>query len=334
MATFRRVGNKWQCIVRRKGHKPVTKTFSSKTDGDKWARLTESAMDCGTYAEKHSTITLATLIDRYIAEVSPLKRSARQDIQRMRYLRHHLGHLIASQVRSQHIALWRDQRLKAGKAGATVVKEINNLSHLMDTAIREWGVPLISNPVKFVRKPKQARGRDRRVTAEELSALQQTTIAPIVTLAIETGMRLGELLSLSWSTINFVERTATLSLTKNGEKRIVPLSPVALETLERMERKTERVFSQWRSSNGFRSAWKRALSALQRTNSVGTFLRDLRFHDLRHEAASRLFEKGLNVMEVSTITGHKTLAMLKRYTHLRATDIAQKLANTTTNVYR
>jgi integrase len=139
-------------------------------------------------------------------------------------------------------------------------------------------------------------------------------------------MRLGELLSLEWRLIDLDARTATLPLTKNGEKRIVPLSPVALSTLAGMEHKEERVFGHWKAADSFENAWKRTLVRLRKGSTNPIFLTDLRFHDLRHEAASRLFEKGLNMMEVASVTGHKSLVMLKRYTHLRATDIASKLA--------
>ncbi len=138
-------------------------------------------------------------------------------------------------------------------------------------------------------------------------------------------MRLGELLALEWTLIDLEQRTATLPLTKNGEKRMVPLSPVALATLGAMKRQGERVFSQWKATDSFENAWTRTLVRLRKSSSTPSFLADLRFHDLRHEAASRLFEKGLNVMEVASVTGHKTLAMLKRYTHLKASDIALKL---------
>ncbi len=332
MATIRKLpSGSWQALVKRKGHSPTSKTFTTRSDCEKWARHLEADMDRGAYiprSEAEST-TLGALIDRYIDEVSPLKRSCRNDVQRLRYLRNYFGKLSPAALRSQHIAQWRDQRLSEGKAGSTVVKEINSLSHVIDVAIKDWNIGLPSNPVKMVRKPKQARGRDRRVSAEELAALQASKIGAIVTLAVETGMRLGELLSLEWRLIDVEQRTATLPFTKNGEKRIVPLSPTALQTLATMDRNAERVFSQWKAADSFENAWKRTLTKLRKDHEAehgqSHFLEDIRFHDLRHEAASRLFEKGLNMMEVASVTGHKTLAMLKRYTHLRASDIALKL---------
>ncbi len=328
MATTRKLNSgKWQCIVRRKGHATVFKSFSTRSDCDQWARHLEGEMDRGAYISRTTaeTTTLGDLIDRYIDEVSPLKRSCKNDTQRLRYLKIHFGKLSASAIRSTHVAQWRDRRLKEGRAGSTVVKEINSLSHVLDTAIKDWGMGLANNPVKQVRKPKQARGRDRRITKVELAALRSSKLGPIVTLAVETGMRLGELLALEWTLIDFNQRTATLPLTKNGEKRMVPLSPIALATLGAMQRQGERVFSQWKASSSFENAWTRTLVRLRKASTAPSFLADLRFHDLRHEAASRLFEKGLNVMEVASVTGHKTLAMLKRYTHLKASDIALKL---------
>jgi integrase len=333
MASFRKLGSgKWQCIVRRKGHSPVTKTFTSKADGDKWARHLEAEIDRGSYVPRSfaENTTIGLLIDRYIAEVSPLKRSQRREVQRLQYLRKYFGNLSPAALRSQHVAQWRDKRLSEGKAGSTVIKEMNSLSHVLDTATRDWNVSLPTNPVKQVRKPKQSRGRDRRITEEELAAIKTTKIGPIVTLAVETGMRLGELLSLEWNLIDHQSRTATLPITKNGDKRIVPLSPSALATLKGIERNGQRVFSQWGRTDSLENAWSRTLVRLRmahkQAHGPSDFLSNLRFHDLRHEAASRLFERGLNMMEVASITGHKTLAMLKRYTHLDPSKLALKLA--------
>jgi integrase len=142
----------------------------------------------------------------------------------------------------------------------------------------------------------------------------------IVVFAIETGMRLGELLALRWDDIDLNGKVATLHDTKNGESRRVPLSQragVALASIPRHISDT-RVFWRWSRRDSFENAWRRA------AGKAG--LGNLRFHDLRHEATSRFFERGLNMMEVSAITGHKTLQMLKRYTHLRAEDLAARLA--------
>jgi integrase len=140
----------------------------------------------------------------------------------------------------------------------------------------------------------------------------------VVLFAIETGMTKGEILSLTWQNVHLKKRYANLPETKNGDSRDVPLSPVALELLKDLPRKIKSdlvVFPiQYEE---LKSAWGRACSVADISN--------LWFHYLRYEATSRFFEKGLNVMEVAVITGHKDLRILQRYTHLRAEDLALKL---------
>jgi integrase len=138
-----------------------------------------------------------------------------------------------------------------------------------------------------------------------------------VALAIETGMRRGELLALQWSNVDLERRIAFLPITKNGESRGVPLSTRAVATLRGLPASSNgRVFGEL-TTDALKQSFKRAA---RRAGISG-----LRFHDLRHEATSRFFEKGLNVMEVASVTGHKTLQMLKRYTHLSVTDLATRL---------
>ena len=144
-------------------------------------------------------------------------------------------------------------------------------------------------------------------------------LEPLVILAIETGMRLGELLGLEWSRLKLDTKVAYLPITKNGEPRSVPLSSRAIETLAPIPRSlhNHRVFWTWSRSDSVENAWKRAVANAGITG--------LRFHDLRHEATSRFFERGLSLPEVASITGHKTWQMLRRYTHLKAEDLATKL---------
>jgi len=177
----------------------------------------------------------------------------------------------------------------------------------------------IDNPVSKVKRPKLPEGRERRLLPGEeqklLAALGKTT-RPLAILAIETAMRRGELLSLIWENVDLERSVALLPDTKNGTSRLVPLSTRAIETLKSLRDKNSgQVFgiSKHHASKSFREACQKAN------------IKNLRFHDLRHEATSRFFEKGLNPMEVSSITGHKTLQMLKRYTHLKAEDLAKKL---------
>jgi integrase len=142
----------------------------------------------------------------------------------------------------------------------------------------------------------------------------------MVIFAIETAMRLGEIINLSWSEIDYERKIATLLVTKNGDVRQVPLSTLAIQSIKNLPRHIERsrVFWRWETVSGFESSWQRVLS--------NSNLLNFRFHDLRHEATSRMFEKGFSLAEVATISGHKTWSMLRRYTHLKAEDLVKKLA--------
>jgi len=329
MASIRQLNNtNWQVQIRRKGHKPIVKTFINKTDALKWARQIESEIDRGMFLDRTEAdrTTLSEILDRYQVEVTPNKRSATREVSRLNLLKQHLGHFAISSLQSKHVAQFRDYRIQQGKSGATVLKDINTLSHVIDTAIKDWGIPLISNPVKLIRKPTEARGRSRRLNSIEENLLlascnksKAKMLESIVMFAIETGMRLGEMLKLEWCDINIQTRVATLHQTKNGELRLVPLSSKAINILENLPRHISdpRAFWEWKGTDSFEHTWRRCV---EKSGVV-----DFRFHDLRHEATSRFFENGMNMMEVAAITGHKTLQMLKRYTHLKAEDLAKKL---------
>lgn len=329
MATITKTqSNTFKVLIRKTGFPTQIRTFKNKADALKWARLIESEIDRGIFIDRTEAdrTTIGELIDRYILEVTPLKRSAKSEKQRMLFLRKHFGHFIVSKLQSKHIAAYRDKRLAERKQGSTVIKEIVSLSHLLDISIKDWSIPLVNNVATLVRKPKLSKGRDRRLVDNEESILLQAAqnsksllLAPIITLALETGMRLGELLSLDWNNIDLYKQSAKLPLTKNGESRIVPLTKKGIETLKNIPRKVNdsRVFWTWARSDSFENAWRRMLKQ--------TVIKDLRFHDLRHEACSRLFERGFNMMETAHISGHKTLQQLKRYTHLKTEDLVAKM---------
>ena len=128
----------------------------------------------------------------------------------------------------------------------------------------------------------------------------------MINLAIETAMRKGELLSLQWSDINLETKRATLTQTKNGKPRIVPLSVQAIRCLTQLPEESDRVFPI--SEIAIRQAWGRLMKSCEITGMT--------FHDLRHEAISRFFERGLNVPEVALISGHKTVSQLFRYVQI------------------
>ena len=197
------------------------------------------------------------------------------------------------------------------------------LGHVFEVARKEWGIQ-VHNPVRDIKLPANGRPRDRRLQAGEeprlLVACQEARnpwLLPIVQLALETAMRQGELIRLRWEHIDLSRRTAHLPDTKNGEARTVPLSTTAIRVLRALPRSLHGQVFPGITTEAIKRAYIRAV------RRAG--IENLRFHDLRHEATTRMFEKGLNIMEVATITGHKDLRMLRRYTHLKAEDLARKL---------
>ena len=312
----------WRVRIRLHGLPPVSKVFKTKNDARVWGDKTEHTMKLGVLSPDHNC-TLHELLGRYMRDVTPSKISAPRESLRIKMLcKHQISNIKLSNLTSNDIAKFRDERLIT-VSGTTVVKDLLLISHAIKTAQREWGFKLPSNPVDNVNKPSVNKPRDRRLEEGEeerlLHACGQSSnhwFLPIVQVAIETGMRRGELLSLTWDNVHLDKSWVHLPMTKNGEPRDVPLSPKAREILSSLPRDISgRVFPI--HFEGLKSLWRRAMKRAD--------IQDLHFHDLRHEATSRFFELGLNVVEVAAITGHKDLKMLQRYTHLRAEDLAKKV---------
>ncbi|MBN3191934.1 site-specific integrase [Pectobacterium brasiliense] len=278
-------------------------------------------------------ILLSKALDKYFSTVSRHKRGQLQEFYRINVIkRSRLANRNMDEISSIDIAEYRDNRLSEFNARTqkpisanTVRLELALLSALYNLAKVEWGTCSI-NPVENVRKPTVSSGRTRRLTTQEERQLtryfkdKNPELLAIFQIALETGMRQGEILSLRWEYTDLRLGVAHLPLTKNGTSRDVPLSSKARQILcglgERPHHENGYIFSY--TSSGFKSAWRVALKVLA--------IDDLHFHDLRHEAISRFFELGtLNVMEVAAISGHKSMNMLKRYTHLRAAHLVNKL---------
>lgn len=324
MATITKRGHyQWQVRVRRIGHSPETKTFDTKAEAKRWARLIESEIDRGVFVSRTEAehTMLSEALERYLSEITPNKKGARQEANRIRaLLKHPLSMRSLASIRSADIAAYRDERLRDGKSPITVNNELIIIRHLFNTARREWGLESLHNPVSDVRKPKLPPGRDRRLNGDEEERLLNAARYPIkemIIIALETGMRQGEILALEWRNVDLKRSVVTLTDTKSGDSRTVPLSQRALQTISKLPRGIDNTF--------FPNATNSSVSHRFQKVCKASNVEGLRFHDLRHEATSRFFELGLNPMEVSAITGHKTLVMLKRYTHLRAEDLARKL---------
>ena len=324
MASFRKRGDKWQARVHRKDHSPVVKSFNTKAEAIKWARHTESQLDLGTLALKAAMPLLDRIVERYLAEVTPTKKGAAQELNRGRQIaRTSLGSMQLDKITSEVVSKYRDGRLREVSIN-TVRLELAFISVVFEQCAKEWGYR-ISNPVKQIRIPKPGKPRQRRLSPGEEEALlaacaasSATYLHSLVVLAIETGMRFGELVSITWDNVDLKARTIHLPDTKNGHPRTVPLSTRALKAVSTLPSVCEgRVFTG--KPGSIRAAFGGALTR----SGVGS---DLRFHDLRHEAVTRLFERGLNPIEVGMISGHRSVNMLRRYTHLCAKYLLAKLA--------
>lgn len=354
MATIVKTPSKtWKAVIRKTGFPTTAKTFRTKRDAEDWARRTEDEMVRGVYIQRAPAerMTVADALERYLAEVSPTKRpaSAASDLKHSKPLIKALGKYSLAALTPEIIAKFRDQRLAGldrkdarGKPDPrprstnTVRLDLALLGHMFNIAIKEWGIGLPSNPVQNIRRPAPSPGRDRRITTEEenrlLSAVDTHSnpmLGWIVRIALETGMRSSEITTLRRSQVDIGRRIVRLLETKNTLPRTVPLSNQAAELFRQALSNpvrpidTDLIFFGEPGKDGQRRSYNFNKVWLSVKAEVG--LKDLRFHDLRHEAVSRFVEGGLSDQQVAAISGHKSMQMLRRYTHLRAEDLVNEL---------
>lgn len=337
MATYVRRPNGWQAQIRRVGRPSLTRTFRVRADAESWAAQKESEIARGSYRERSldHQFTLGLLIDRYLEQVTPFKKGAAVEATRLRAIRRDpVCDIRLSDYRPLDMASYRDRRL-AKVSGSTVNRELNLISHVFTIGRKEWGVSM-ENPVAHLRRPKHNRARSRRLNPGEEAALvyelrprQRDThghylpggcrsplMLPLVQLALATSMRLGELLGLRWENIHVDQKFVHLPDSKNGESRDVPLSRLARDILTGLPCSTlGRVFPL--STEAAKRAFVRATERAHLT--------DLHFHDLRHEAISRMAPLIRDSLTLSKVTGHKSTRMLGRYFHPRADYLADLL---------
>ncbi|MCP3712992.1 site-specific integrase [Paraburkholderia sp. CNPSo 3274] len=333
----------YQARVRIKGFPRRSRTFLTRAEAEAWATTHEARIRQRIAAaqaaedQKHIAENCAPqyrlfgdLMRRYLAEVTPQKRSANEEALRMRgLLKHSLAECTLLGLTSKRVAQWRDERLTK-VSGSTVCRDMNLLGHVVEIARREWEIEFELNPFRQVRRPPQGLARERRLSRAEEKRLLDACVdskspymRPSIILAIETAMRRSEIVELEWERVNLAVPSVQLTRTKNGKPRGIPLSRRAVATLSALLPDPSNSAEQrgavfpGLTTNALKLTFRRAINRAKIT--------DLRFHDLRHEATSRLFEKGLSTMEVASITGHEDVRMLRRYTHLHVGDLAKKL---------
>ncbi|WNV04974.1 site-specific integrase [Candidatus Methylospira mobilis] len=315
--------------VRLKGYPTQSETFERLTDAKKWAQQTESAIREGRHfktveAKRH---TLAELIDRYTRDVLPGKKDGAHQAAQLAWWREQIGAYTLADITPALIVEHRD-KLAAGetyrktqRSPATVVRYMAALSHAFTIGVKEYQW-LDDTPMRKVTKPKEPKGRVRFLSDDErarlMTACKESTsplLYTVAVLALSTGARQGEVLGLTWDDIDLNRGRAILRDTKNGDTRAIHLSGHCLELLKELSKvrriDTALLFPGNRHKHkpiDLRAHWEKALQAAK--------IEDFHFHDLRHSAASYLAMNGATLSEIAEVLGHKTLAMVKRYSHL------------------
>ena len=345
MATFKKRGKYWQAQVRRVGHDHQSRSFDSKGDAEAWARQVENEIDRGIFFDRREAerTTLADAFERYRKEVVPLKLHKSQENQRInRWLDSPLAKRMLANLRGADFAKHRDERRAAGRAENTIRLELAIVGHLFEMARKEWGMEYLQNPLNNIRKPSGSKSRDRRLKHGEFELLQRLLsessnvyAAPAMVLAIETALRQGMLCNLEWKWVDLDACMIRIPVAFRGIKNkgvpaMLPLSTRAIAALRSLPGSTDgRVLATTQNAlvMAFKTAKKRYMAECHAKGVDPTSLLDLRWHDLRHEAASRLSERGFDAIRIAAVTGHRpgSMQMVARYVHTESESLVAML---------
>jgi len=338
----------YRAKVRLKGYPAQSATFERKSDAAKWVQQTESAIRDGRHfktseAKRH---TLGDMIDRYLREVMPDKpKSSTDQTRQLLWWKDQLGDFSLADIASPLLSQYRDklknepyaEKIVDGKkepryrSNATVIRYMAALSHAFTIAVKEWQW-LDDSPMRKVAKPKLPRGRTRYLSDSERTALldacQNSTnkdLYTAVVLALSTGARQMEIMGMRWGQVDIGRAFITLHDTKNGEIRTLQLASKALELMKERSKvrriDTDLVFPGNTPKKDKPDDRKPTFKPVDLRTPFETALAkakivDFHWHDLRHSFASYLAMNGATLAEIAEALGHKTLAMVKRYSHL------------------
>lgn len=327
MASIDKRGNVHRARVRIKGFKQKTRSFDTRAEAEAWAARIELQLLAGvdTLPDYASEITFFEALEKYGKEVTPSKKGAEQELRRIRaWQRRELASLKLSFLTPAHFNEFKDEREEDDVSDNTIRLDLMVVSALYNKAKKSWGMPYLSNPIAGVELPPASKWRDRRLSDAETARFNRELFSHddemfrwVVLFALNTAARRSEILRLKRSDVNLKRRLVIFRDTKNGENRGVPLSKEALAVVEEALKSHEGEFVFPMTATTVYRRWCDLRDAAE--------IEDFRFHDLRHEATSRLFERGLTTMEVQKITGHKTLAMLLRYTQMYDNHVVERL---------
>ena len=324
MAYIRKQKGKWQCIIRKKGHPHIYKTFLSKADCNAYAQESERNIERGLFEDmtEANQTKLKDVLVRYRDEVTIEKKGAKQESYKInKLIRNKIAEFPLSRITPMKIAQFRDS-LKATAEAATINKYLTLISVAVRTATNEWGIYLPTNPADKIKRLKEPEPTDVRILPEEEAKLLEHAtrskkhwLKAIIIVAIEVGCRRGELFKLKTSDVDLVRGTAHLKDTKNNTDRKIGLSPRAVKALQSLPIGIDKRFFPTQSES-FKFYWKQ----LQKW----TGLHHINFHLCRHEWASRMFEKGWDISAVAQQGGWRDYKTLKRYVALSPDYLAKK----------
>ena len=333
--------------VRLKGHPTQHATFKSITKAKHWASQIETAIREGRHFKNQTSkkITMGDVIDKYIIEVLPRKpKSFKKQKAQLLWWKSQIGSFLLSDISTATISEQRNILLqgvtirKTKRSSSTVMRYMAVLSHVFTIAVKEWNL-LENSPMKNISRLKEPKGRVRFLNEEErkilLEKCKKSTnqyLYTIVVLAISTGMRQGEILNITWSDVDFNNNRIVLHETKNGERRVVPLTGLAFKlVLELFKKRNFDSYFLFPNNDAtkpiyIRTSWEKALKEAN--------IEDFRFHDLRHTAASYLAMGKASLAEIAEILGHKTLSMVKRYSHFSEKHTINVVAKMNDNIFK
>lgn len=328
--------------IRMKGRPPESATFDRLTDAREWGKKIEADMKAGRHFGASKRHTVAELLDRYEASELPKLKSAATVKAKLDWWREHHGAALLSDLTPDVIAKARDvlkatpkQRGGGVRTWADVNRTLAALSSAGGYAVKELGW-LERNPMERVTKGAESKGRVRFLSDAELPRFLQAcrvssnaSLYLAVVLSLTTGGRQSEIMGLRWPQIDLKRRTAMLGDTKNGDARVLPLSGEAIGLLQ--ERAKVRSLTDDRlfppksgSKSPFMDLRAPFAAALQAAEITG-----FHWHDLRHTCASYLAMAGTSPLEIAKVLGHRTMAMVARYSHLspgRVVELGDMLA--------
>jgi len=321
MPTIRKRGKRWRAEVAKNGVRK-SGSFSTKREAQEWAYEVEDNID----DLKSGIHYLHEAIIRYSDEESPKHKGKRWEQIKLNKLLSEIPDRPLSELASDDVVKWRNERLKH-VSESSVRREMGIFNQVLNTAVKEWGW-LAVNPSEGVKRPQEHRARQRLISQKEINAItlnlgftmetdvtmKKQEIAIIFLIAIETAMRSGEIISLTWSQVNLKKRVVSLDKTKNGDKRDVPLSSYAVKLFKKIPTKKGACFTV--AGNSFSTMFRKARDKAK--------IKDLHFHDSRAEALTRLSKK-LDILELARMVGHRDPRSLMIYYRETAEEIAKKL---------